>query len=120
MEKFLFLIREDLVARENMTQEEFDRNIQLMTQWIESMAQSGNFLNADALENKGRYVSRNYILSDGPFIEAKESISGFILINAENLEQATSIAQSCPLLMEGTAVVEVRPIWFVDTTKLNG
>lgn len=119
MEKFLLLIREDLIARENMTKEKFDRNIQLMTKWIESMADSGNFLNADALHNTGKYVGRNYILSDGPFIEAKEAVSGFVLINAENAEQAASMAQSCPLVLNGTAVIEVRPIMIIENESNN-
>jgi hypothetical protein len=50
------------------------------------------------------------VVSDGPFIEAKESISGYILITAENLDQAVSIAQGCPLIAIGIGVVEVRPI----------
>jgi hypothetical protein len=110
MEKFLLLIREDLVARAKMTPAQFNHNVQLMTRWVESMAKSGNYLEADALHNDGRYVSRDHVLSDGPFIEAKESISGFIIITAESLAQAASIAQTCPLIPDGTAVVEVRTI----------
>lgn len=114
MEKFLLLIREDLKFRAKMTPAEFKHNIQIMTKWVESMAQSANFLNADPLTNTGSYVAYDSVLSDGPFIEAKESISGFILIQAESLEQATSFAQLCPLVLNGTAAVEVRPIMNVD------
>jgi hypothetical protein len=110
MEKFLLLVREDLSRRAKLTPAEFDHQTQLMSRWVESMAQSGNYLQADALYNKGRYVGREYVLSDGPFIEAKESISGFILITAENWEQAVSIAQGCPLIPTGIGVVEVRGI----------
>jgi YCII-related domain len=46
-----------------------------------------------------------------PFIEAKEAISGYFLINAKNLEEATTIAQSCPLLVQGISdAIEVRHI----------
>jgi hypothetical protein len=93
-----------------MTPAEFKHNVQLVSRWVESMAQSGNYLQADALHDNGKYVGRDYVLSDGPFIEAKESISGFILITAENLTQATSMAQACPLVLNGVAAVEVRPI----------
>jgi hypothetical protein len=110
MEKFLLLIREDLKRREKLTPAEFDYQTQIMTKWVESMAQAGNYLQADPLHNGGAYVGRDYVLSDGPFIEAKESISGFILITAENLEQAASIAQNCPLIAIGVGVVEVRRI----------
>jgi hypothetical protein len=110
MEKFLLLIREDLAFRAKMTPAEFNNNIRIMTKWVESMAQTGNYLQSDPLTNKGSYVTQDLVLSDGPFIEAKESISGFILIQAESLAQATSFAQACPLVLNGTAAVEVRPI----------
>jgi len=104
------LIREDLKRRENLTQAEFNHQTQLMSKWVESMAQAGNYVQADPLHNDGRYLGQDYVLSDGPFIEAKESISGFIIITAENLDQAVSIAQNCPLIPLGVGVVEVRRI----------
>ena len=114
MEKFLLLIREDLQVRAKLSPAEFKHNVQIMTRWVEDMARSGSFVNADPLTNNGTYVGQNYVLSDGPFIDAKESISGFILIRAESLEQATSFAQACPLVLNGTGAVEVRPIMDMD------
>ena len=111
MQQFLLLIREDLKQRAGMTAERFDRNVQEMRAWIDAMASTGNFLDASALHNTGTYVGKASILSDGPFIEAKESISGFILIRAEDLKQASELANRCPLVHNGTdAIVEVRPI----------
>ena len=117
MEKFLLLIREDLVKRSQNTPSQLHHNIQLMLPWVQSMAQVGNFLQADPLAGNGTYVGKDYVLSDGPFIEAKESISGFFIIEAENLEQATSIAQACPLVLNGTGVVEVRPIMVIPNDR---
>ena len=109
MEKFLYLIREDLAHRAKATEEAKD-NIRVMTKWMESIAESGNYLDSDPLLNSGKYVTKDYVVSDGPFIEAKESVSGFFLIQAENIEQAAAIAQSCPLVLNGKLVIEVRPI----------
>ena len=50
------------------------------------------------------------ILTDGPFLEAKEIIAGFFLIQAENQEEANRIAASSPHL--GLYQIEVRPIVF--------
>ncbi|PWU00045.1 MAG: hypothetical protein C5B52_09755 [Bacteroidetes bacterium] len=114
MDKFLFLIREDLNTRD-VTSQEHEKNLQLMTRWVESLAQSGNYVSSDPLLNTVRYVTTsNQVLSDGPFIEAKEAISGFILTRAQNLEQAVSIAQTCPLVINGLAAVEVRPVLMID------
>lgn len=58
----------------------------------------------------GRYVSKKAVLSDGPFIESNEGISGYYIIQANNINEAVSIAQNCPLVMRDAAIVEVRPI----------
>lgn len=114
MERFLLLIREDLQKFKNSGPDHFDKCLRAMMGWMEALAESGNYVAAEPLENGGRYIRRDVVLSDGPFVEAKEAISGYVIIKAENLEQAASIAQNCPLLIQGIAVVEVRPIMIVN------
>jgi len=46
---------------------------------------------------------------DGPFAESKEAIGGFLIIQADNLEQAVQIAEDCPDFKFGQTV-EVRAI----------
>ncbi|CAG4998182.1 hypothetical protein DYBT9275_01947 [Dyadobacter sp. CECT 9275] len=110
MEKFLLLIREDMEQLKQMPQQEFDECIRVMTIWVEELAQTDNYVAAEPLMTEGRYVSRDNIISDGPFIEAKEAISGYFIIRAENLDQAASIAQSCPQIIANKCFIEVRPI----------
>jgi hypothetical protein len=93
-----------------MTDEERFSNIPMMLKWVDSLIESGNYVRGEPLLIKGRYVSKDKILSDGPFIEAHEGISGYEIIRAESLEQAAAIAQNCPLVQRGLAVREVRPI----------
>jgi hypothetical protein len=49
------------------------------------------------------------LLSDGPFVDAKEYIGGFYLLEADNLDEATALAARVPAARMGGAV-EVRPI----------
>jgi hypothetical protein len=49
------------------------------------LAESGNYVRGEPLAVTGRYVSQHEVLSDGPFIEAKEGVSGYDIILAENL-----------------------------------
>jgi len=46
---------------------------------------------------------------DGPFIDAKEVIAGFYVIEAPDLDAALAIASTNPVLREGGGV-EVRPV----------
>jgi hypothetical protein len=110
MEKFMLIIREDLARMRKMTDEERFANIPMMLRWVDSLIETGNYIRGEPLLTKGRYVSKDQILSDGPFIEAREGISGYEIIWAENIEQAAAIAQTCPLVQSGVAVREVRPI----------
>jgi hypothetical protein len=49
------------------------------------------------------------LLSDGPFIDAKEHVGGFYLIEADELDEALEIAARIPVVRYGGAV-EVRPV----------
>jgi hypothetical protein len=44
-------------------------------------------------------------VTDGPFVESKESVGGFALIEVEDLDKAIAVAKSWP-----GGDVEVRPI----------
>jgi hypothetical protein len=110
MEKFMLIIREDLERMGKLTNEERFSNIPMMLEWVDSLIASGNYIMGEPLYVSGRYVSKDQILSDGPFIESREGISGYELIRAENIEQAAAIAQTCPLVQRGLAVREVRPV----------
>ena len=49
-------------------------------------------------------------VSDGPFMETKEVIGGFMIISAENIDEAVEIASGVPGLVGPRSGVEVREI----------
>jgi hypothetical protein len=48
-------------------------------------------------------------VTDGPFVEAKDIVSGFLTIRARDLAHAAEVAKDCPIL-EGDGSVEIRPV----------
>lgn len=46
---------------------------------------------------------------DGPYVDSKEQLGGYFLIDVADLDAAISWAARCPAA--GHGVVEVRPIW---------
>ncbi|MEV0224947.1 YciI family protein [Streptomyces sp. NPDC050704] len=50
------------------------------------------------------------LLSDGPFIESKEYIAGFDIIEVADLDEAIALASRHPAALGGGSV-EVRPVW---------
>lgn len=49
---------------------------------------------------------------DGPLIEVKELVGGYMIVSAESLEEAVEVASACPGLVgpgSGVEVIEIRP-----------
>jgi hypothetical protein len=49
----------------------------------------------DKLKSEGKIVSASGV-SDGPWVEAKEIVGGFMIVSAESIESAIAIAQEMP------------------------
>jgi hypothetical protein len=84
----------------------------------------------EELKAKGHYVSSQAIQSgdsavlvrvrqgqvsatDGPYMETKEQMAGFVLIEARDMNEAVRLAAGIPLAEIGT--IEVRPIYEIPT-----
>ena len=47
----------------------------------------------------GVLINKNKeMVTDGPFAESKELVAGMVIVTASNMEEATDIAHSCPLI----------------------
>lgn len=110
MKHYMLFIREDLDAALQMTEEQGQADIQLMVQWVETLSKGGHYVQGEPLEPEALIARKDSIASDGAFIETKEGISGYIIIQAETLQQAGELAQQCPLMGKTVKSIEVRPI----------
>jgi hypothetical protein len=72
-------------------------------------AMGARIVNAQATQpsNTARTVHKGGIVTDGPFIESKEVLGGFFVVEARDLDQAIEIARLVPIMDGG---VEVRPL----------
>jgi hypothetical protein len=76
----------------------------------EDVEQFGAMVAAFALEPSTTATSvRGDAITDGPFLEAKEVIAGFYVIEAPDLDAALEVARRNPATQQGSGV-EVRPI----------
>ncbi|GAB5410097.1 MAG: YciI family protein [Balneolaceae bacterium] len=108
MNKYMLILFDNMEAFENSSPEEMQAEIQLHMNWIEDLGDhydSGEPLHMKAKNIKGK----EKVVSDGPFIEAKELVGGFYIINANTLDEATELAKGCPVLGHGGSI-EVREI----------
>jgi hypothetical protein len=77
--------------------------------WIEGLIDGGKMKAGQRLSDLGATVSRNGILTDGPFGESKEVIGGYWFFLAKSLDEATALAAQNPCLQCGL-FYEVRPV----------
>src|SRR5436190_22678642 len=82
--------------------------------WVDDLQERGIWVTGDQLAPPRRARSVRVrggkkLVTDGPFIETKEAIGGFDLIDCASLEEAVEIAASHPIAEAGT--IEVRPLW---------
>jgi hypothetical protein len=73
----------------------------------------GRFIEGQALQSAEtatnvRVRNGKKIIVDGPFVETKELLTGFILIETQDLDTAIKVASDVPAAKFG--VVEIRPI----------
>jgi hypothetical protein len=113
MSDFVYLFRAtDAVRREHMgTPERAQQSLQAWLAWIRELESKGHLKNpGQPLDRTGKVVrGRKRLVTDGPYIEAKDLVLGFIIVQARDLAQATELATGCPML-EGDGSVEIRPV----------
>jgi hypothetical protein len=94
--------------------------VEAMMKYNEELANAGVLLSLDGLHPllKGARVTFSdgkTTVTDGPFIEAKEVIGGYWLIDVKTKEEAVEWAKRCPAVKaDSGAVLEVRQIFEVS------
>lgn len=94
-----------------LSTEELQHAMDKVMVWFEGLNERGRIKGAQPLSGQGRVISGTdgrFIL-DGPFTETKEAVGGYLVLQADSLDEAVEIAQSMPTLRYGISV-EVRPI----------
>lgn len=77
--------------------------------WIENKISQGRVRHGSRLTREGATVTRQSVVTDGPFGEAKELIGGYWTLLAGSLDEAAAMAAENPCLKHGL-FYEVRPL----------
>jgi hypothetical protein len=109
MDKFLFLFRSVPVAQRGLSPEQMQAAMQKWIDWKDQLAKDGHIKSwGDRMDATGKVVrGKTKSITDGPYVEVKDSIQGYLVIEAADMDQAVELAQGCPILdVDGS--VEVR------------
>lgn len=108
MEKFMYLFRrgDDL----DLSPEACQANDQKWGKWIHTLVQKDVFVNGEPLHHQAEQVDRlEETLSHCPLSETKETIVGYVVVNARDIEEAIEISRDCPVFETG-GNIEVRQL----------
>jgi len=111
--KYICLAYEEETSLNALSTEEWTALRKETLDYVDELRNNGHLLSAEPLQSvktastvrvRGGKVS----ITDGPFAETKETLGGFFLINARDLNEAIQIASKWPSARLGS--IEVRPI----------
>jgi hypothetical protein len=86
------------------------QDLQQCDQHSDELAEAGTMVAAYALTPRDMATSiREDVITDGPFVDSKEVVAGFYVIEAPDLDAALAIARRDPAVTSGGGV-EVRPV----------
>ncbi len=113
MEKFMYLFVDNTTAPTS-SPEEMQADMQKWFAWVEKLNAQQRYVGGEPLLPEGKVLKgKNKLLTDGPFVESKELVSGYMVILAKDIHEATEMAKECPIFANGGSVA-VRPVQKLD------
>ena len=94
MAKFLFIYRESTENRTRPSPEEMQALQVAWYAWMQKFS-SSILPGGDGLKHSGR-VLKDGLVTDGPYVEAKEIVVSFGVMQADDYDAALAIARECP------------------------
>jgi hypothetical protein len=109
MNDFLLIFRRDFLSEEAQPKAgQLEEHLQQWQDWFKSLTEQDKLARPlQRWDGDGKVVKTSQVITNGPYVEIKESIGGLIIIKANDYEEATEIAKGCPILNLG-GNVEVR------------
>ena len=108
--KYVLLFAGTMSAEDRAQNPELAAVYKQTNAWFEQNTKAGKVVGGEELKGPEtattvRFKAGKPMVTDGPFIEAKEVIGGFALVDVANLDEALELAKSWP-----GGDVEVRPV----------
>jgi hypothetical protein len=109
--KYVMLIL-NTEAAGKLTPEDYEAWSSEIMAWYEKNATSGALADGGA-QLQGPETARTVrasAVTDGPFMESKEVLGGYSVLEAETIDEAVEIAKGWPGVDRGLVTMEVRPV----------
>ena len=111
MKAFVLIFRLDITTPgAQPTAEEMEEYMVSWMDWIEQISSKNQLVSGGnhLSYSSAKVVRANKMVTNGPYVSEKESVAGYIIIRAADLNEAVGFAEKCPILSAEIASVEVR------------
>lgn len=110
MKEFVLLFRMDIANNENQPSEkQMEIYMNQWMNWINEIASNNQLADGgNHFSRQGRVLKPNKVVIETPHIADNNSVAGYIIILAKNINEATKIAKKCPILNGQNTSVEIR------------
>jgi hypothetical protein len=112
MKEFVLIFRMNITNKEAQpTKEQMAIYMQQWMKWINGIAKNEQLADGgNHFSRQGRVLKPQNQIIDTPYIADNNSVAGYLIILADNIEGATEIAQKCPILNGENTSVEIREV----------
>ena len=112
--QYLMMLYVDEAGWPKLSKAEQEQGIAAYAAYTEALTKAGvlkgsNRLRPTSSATTVRTTNGKTQVLDGPYVDSKEQLGGYYLIDVPDLDAALSWAARCPAVDHG--VVEVRPVW---------
>ena len=110
MAKFIYVFRGGAFLEKGLSAGAMQDHMKLWGAWMGELAKHGHQPAGEAVQSGGRTIrGKNKVVTDGPYAELKDLVTGNLAIEAASLDEAAKLALGCPIyIYDGS--VEVRPV----------
>ena len=120
--RYMLLIVGDESQYTDMSEEQRAASSGAWADYTKALVDSGAFVSGDGLQSSAtattlRVEGGERILTDGPFVETKEQIGGFYVIECRDLDEAIDWAAKLPSVQQG-GITEIRPVMEYEDPRL--
>ena len=107
---YLLLFRNTNWDHYGLSKEEIPKVMEKVNAWFDHLSATGKLAGAQPLMEETVCVTGpgGRSVTDGPFVEAKEAIGGYVLLSVDSMEEAIALAQGNPMHEYGLTT-EIRP-----------
>lgn len=115
MKEFLLVFRRDATGHEpSPSPDQMQAMMKPWQDWIGSIAAQNKLVSSgNRLASEGRVIKPGNVVTNGPYVEIKEAIGGYIMVKTASIDEAAELSKNCPILLMGGSV-EVRAVVPMD------